>query len=188
MLEQPPEKYSSRAKKRRALTRLCWASERRGDKAACQISVSISRITKNYYQCLSSLSDSLRLIRCHGPKCTFRYSPMATMHEASTPQIKLESGLLLANNEESLSRSEHGYVGTSPAGLSDADIYEDTGDLDFARAAQAAYLTRIPKFLWENWSKIEDDQEIVLGTVRVEGTVTDVKRVRFHLLPAVDLR
>ena len=110
---------------------------------------------------------------------------MSTMHEVSTPQIKLETGLTLTDNEDSLSRLDQGFAGASPTGFSDADIYEDAGDLDFARAAQSAYLTRIPKFLWENWSKVEDDEEVILGTVRVEGTATNVKRVRLHLVLAV---
>ncbi|KMU92656.1 transcription initiation factor IIF subunit beta [Coccidioides immitis H538.4] len=66
--------------------------------------------------------------------------------------------------------------------LSDEDIYEDTGDLDFANAAQDVWLTRIPKILWENWSKLDDDEEIQIGTVRVEGPPTDIKRISLRLL------
>ncbi|KAK2784856.1 hypothetical protein FQN53_008189 [Emmonsiellopsis sp. PD_33] len=65
--------------------------------------------------------------------------------------------------------------------LSDEDIYEDTGDLDFANAMQDVWLTRIPKMLWENWSRLEDDEEIQIGTVRVEGGPTDIKRVSLRL-------
>ncbi|WEW59321.1 transcription initiation factor IIF, beta subunit [Emydomyces testavorans] len=69
--------------------------------------------------------------------------------------------------------------------LSDEDIYEDTGDLDFANAAQDVWLTRIPKVLWEKWSKLDDDEEIQIGTVRVEGAPTDIKRIslRLHDVP-----
>lgn len=62
-------------------------------------------------------------------------------------------------------------------GVSDEDIYEDTGDLDFTAAEQNIFLTRIPKFLYESWSKLDDDQEITVGTIRVEGSPRDVKRV-----------
>jgi hypothetical protein len=31
--------------------------------------------------------------------------------------------------------------------------------------------------LWEHWSKLDDDEEIRIGTVRVEGDPTDIKRV-----------
>lgn len=61
--------------------------------------------------------------------------------------------------------------------LSDEDIYEDTGDLDFTSAAQDVWLTRVPRVLWEKWSKLDDDEEIQIGTVRVEGEATDIKRV-----------
>ncbi|KAI1913451.1 hypothetical protein LOZ12_003183 [Ophidiomyces ophidiicola] len=69
--------------------------------------------------------------------------------------------------------------------LSDDDIYEDAGDLDFASAAQDVWLTRIPKSLWEQWSKLDDDEEIQIGTVRVEGPATDIKRIslRLHDVP-----
>ncbi|KAL9600881.1 MAG: hypothetical protein Q9219_002923 [cf. Caloplaca sp. 3 TL-2023] len=66
----------------------------------------------------------------------------------------------------------------SPAVQSDDDIYEDAGDLDFSHATQGLYLSRIPKYLWESWSKLKDEQEIELGTVRIEGDMDDVKRVR----------
>ncbi|KAK4697621.1 transcription initiation factor TFIIF subunit beta, partial [Lecanoromycetidae sp. Uapishka_2] len=73
-------------------------------------------------------------------------------------------------------------VGDSPAAQDD-DVYEDAGDLDFSGAEPALYLTRIPKFLWEQWSKLDDNQEIQIGTVRVEGNLSDVKRMSLLLTP-----
>jgi transcription initiation factor TFIIF subunit beta len=67
--------------------------------------------------------------------------------------------------------------GTPTGTLSDDDLYEDAGDLDFSLAGQNVWLTRIPKALWEHWSKLDDDEEIQIGTVRVEGDATDTKRV-----------
>ncbi|QSS65768.1 transcription initiation factor iif [Histoplasma capsulatum] len=61
--------------------------------------------------------------------------------------------------------------------VSDDDIYEDTGDLDFSNSMQDVWLTRIPKMLWENWSRLEDDEEVQIGSIRVEGGPTDIKRV-----------
>lgn len=61
--------------------------------------------------------------------------------------------------------------------LADEDIYEDAGDLDFSQAHQNVWLTRIPKSLWEHWSSIDDDEEIQIGTVRVEGDAQNTKRV-----------
>jgi transcription initiation factor TFIIF subunit beta len=75
----------------------------------------------------------------------------------------------------------------SPSGaLSDEDIYEDAGDLDFTQSGQRVWLTRIPTDLWKHWSQLDDDEEIQIGTVRVEGDAHDIKRVRliylvFHL-------
>jgi transcription initiation factor TFIIF subunit beta len=61
--------------------------------------------------------------------------------------------------------------------LSDDDIYEDTGDLDFTNAVQDVWLMRVPRVLWENWSTLDDDEEIQIGTVRVESGPTDIQRV-----------
>lgn len=66
----------------------------------------------------------------------------------------------------------------SMGGIDDEDIYEDAGDLDFSNAGQNVWLMRIPRQLWEHWSKLDDDEEIQIGTVRVEGQPTDIKRVR----------
>lgn len=57
------------------------------------------------------------------------------------------------------------------------DLYEDAGDLDYGESGNGVYLARIPRFLWKTWSQLDDDQEIQLGTVRVEGHLSDVKRV-----------
>lgn len=59
------------------------------------------------------------------------------------------------------------------------DLYEDAGDLDFTNAAQNVWLSRIPRSLWEHWSKLDDDEEIQVGTIRIEGEPNDIKRVRF---------
>ena len=87
--------------------------------------------------------------------------------------IKPEPGQLL----ESKIKPDPDSIGNSPAPQTDEDIYEDTGDLDFAGSDQGFYLTRLPKFLWDSWSKLDDNQEIQIGTIRVEGGLNDVKRV-----------
>ncbi|KAI5287972.1 hypothetical protein KEM54_005570 [Ascosphaera aggregata] len=58
----------------------------------------------------------------------------------------------------------------------DDDIYEDTGDLDFSQAMQDVWLARLPKALWESWAKLDADEEIEIGTLRVEGPPEDIKR------------
>lgn len=65
----------------------------------------------------------------------------------------------------------------SPSGFSEEDIYEDAGDLEFNTdpTFQSLYLARVPKYIWEAWSKLDDDAEIPIGTIRQsttpEGTV-----------------
>jgi transcription initiation factor TFIIF subunit beta len=64
--------------------------------------------------------------------------------------------------------------GASPAAFSDEDVYEDAGDLEFNANPdfQKLYLARVPKFLWEAWSKLDDDAEIRIGTIRQTTEIT----------------
>ncbi|KAI1197556.1 transcription initiation factor IIF, beta subunit-domain-containing protein [Nemania serpens] len=64
-------------------------------------------------------------------------------------------------------------VTSLPVVMSDDDIYEDAGDLEFADlnpatnpAAADVYLTHVPKYLFEAWASLDDDEEIRIGTVR----------------------
>lgn len=61
----------------------------------------------------------------------------------------------------------------SPSALSEDDIYEDAGDLEFPQGDQTVWLMRLPTFLWERWSTLGDDEEIEIGKVRV-GTADKV--------------
>ena len=97
--------------------------------------------------------------------------------------VKAEPGQHAINGQEPLIKQDPDSVRVSPAVQSEEDIYEDAGDLEFAGAAQGLYLTRVPKFLWESWSKLDDDQEIQIGTIRVEGSPGDMKRVQYNPLP-----
>lgn len=60
--------------------------------------------------------------------------------------------------------------GASPAPL-DEDVYEDAGDLEFNtdQAYKSLYLAKLPKFVWDAWSTIDDDAEIRIGTIRMES-------------------
>ena len=80
------------------------------------------------------------------------------------------------NGQEPQVKSEPDSIGASPTAHDD-DVYEDAGDLDFSGSEPGLYLTRIPKFLWDRWSKLDDNQEIHIGTLRVEGSLSDIKRV-----------
>ncbi|RYP73727.1 hypothetical protein DL771_003440 [Monosporascus sp. 5C6A] len=64
-------------------------------------------------------------------------------------------------------------VKPSPAALSDDDIYEDAGDLEFYTDNSAPdsyagniYLTHVPKYLYDAWAHLDDDAEIRIGTIR----------------------
>lgn len=98
---------------------------------------------------------------------------MTSAYGASSIEVE---GAGLQNGQGPVVKTESGSTGASPAGLED-DIYEDAGDLDFTQANQAVYLTRVPKWLWEAWSKLDDDAEVKIGTIRVEGLAGDIKRV-----------
>ena len=50
----------------------------------------------------------------------------------------------------------------------DDDIYEHDNDLDFATAQQNVWLSHVPKSLWESLASFDDDEEIEIGTIRVE--------------------
>ena len=86
-------------------------------------------------------------------------------------------------SNDDLSKGELGFkvdpdISGSPArAFQDEGVYEDAGDLDFTNSAQTVYLTRIPKFLWKTWSIMDDDHEVEIGTVRVEGDFQQPKRV-----------
>ncbi|KAI9681197.1 MAG: hypothetical protein M1817_002479 [Caeruleum heppii] len=59
------------------------------------------------------------------------------------------------------------------SGLSDDDVYEDAGDLDFTDYDSGVFLMKVPKWLWENWAKIGDDEQIELGKIRLESCGRD---------------
>lgn len=88
------------------------------------------------------------------------------MNGASIPAVKVE------HDDDGRVKSEPDSAMGSPSMMSDDDIYEDTGDLDFS-PSQVVWLMRLPNWLWENWASIDDDERIELGTVRVEDLGED---------------
>ncbi|PWY89261.1 hypothetical protein BO70DRAFT_309456 [Aspergillus heteromorphus CBS 117.55] len=81
---------------------------------------------------------------------------------------------------------------TTLADIDDEDLYEDAGDLDFSAAAQSVWLSRLPRSLWEHWSALsntgDDDEEITIGTMRIESKPNDIKRVSLRLNEREDNR
>ena len=100
---------------------------------------------------------------------------MTTSYAADIPTIKVEPGA--SNGQTPRIKQDPDAALSSPAAHSEDDIYEDAGDLDFSTSEQSIFLTRVPKLLWECWSKLDDDQEISIGRIRVEGQSGDIKRV-----------
>lgn len=52
----------------------------------------------------------------------------------------------------------------------DEDIYEDAGDLDFngfeIDPSSTIYMAKLPKYLWDQWSKLDKHTEAHIGNVR----------------------
>ena len=86
--------------------------------------------------------------------------PVVKVEQAPSPDLK----------------SEPSEDGTSPFPQQD-DIYEDPGDLDFSAAQQNLWLSHIPRSLWEALAQIEDDDEIEIGILRIEGVAGTNGRV-----------
>ena len=61
-----------------------------------------------------------------------------------------------------------GDAAASPASFAESEAFEDAGDLEFRddQRFNAVYLARVPKYVWEQWENLGDDEEIVLGTLR----------------------
>ena len=55
--------------------------------------------------------------------------------------------------------------------------FEDAGELDLSRAQDELLLTRVPKFMWEALANLGDDDEIQVGTLRVEGDQQNPSKV-----------
>ena len=99
---------------------------------------------------------------------------MTTVQGTAVPGLKLDPDSKSIDTADLPVKYEPALMDMS---LADEDIYEDAGDLEFAEASRGLYLTRIPKYLWKHWSKLDNEQEIRLGTVRVEGSLEKPARV-----------
>ena len=93
---------------------------------------------------------------------------MSTAARAETTSVKMEDGDANSNGDLP-TKTEPFNVDASPNEDLDDDIYEDAGDVDFADYSTGVFLTRIPKYLWRTWSDSNEEQDIQIGTIRVEG-------------------
>jgi len=69
----------------------------------------------------------------------------------------------------------------SPA-VFDEDIYEDAGDLEFNTDPkfQSVFMAKIPRYVWQAWSKLDDNAEIQIGTIR-QTVVKDGNKKKEHM-------
>jgi len=101
------------------------------------------------------------------------------MNGATIPTVKVE------HVPSTHIKTELGENVPSPY-MDEDDVYEeDAGDLDFSKAEQQLWLSHIPRSLWETWSSLSDDEEIEIGTIRVEGTETEPQRVGRHVVSSL---
>lgn len=70
---------------------------------------------------------------------------------AEQPQIKAEPDTGSPFMDEALDESP------------DLEFYDKLPDAD---AYSRMYMARLPKYVWEAWSKLDDDAEIEIGTIR----------------------
>lgn len=97
---------------------------------------------------------------------------MATVQGQTIPSVKVE-----AEQNGDVKQEDEDVDMPSPYMDDDAD--DETPDLDFKQAQQQLWISHVPKGLWEVWSKLSDDAEIELGTLRVEGPDANPTRVYF---------
>jgi hypothetical protein len=69
---------------------------------------------------------------------------------------------------------------SSPAALLDDDEYEDTGELQFPKEIPTGWLTRIPADLWKSLEKLNDDDEILIGEIKVWNQPDNKTKVCFY--------
>lgn len=93
---------------------------------------------------------------------------MATHLILDMATVKNEPGV---KPEPGIKHDPDGDVKMSP-GAEDDELYEDAGDLDFYDATEPqdpqgnAFLAHLPKYLYDQWAQLDDEEELVVGRVR----------------------
>jgi hypothetical protein len=102
---------------------------------------------------------------------------MTTYESVGVPSVKIENDLSAAavDHTDTFIKPDPESLAATPSGYADDDIYEDAGDLDFSQCDPQLWLMRLPKYIWEKWANIAEDDEIKLGKIRVEKLVEDGK-------------
>ncbi|KAF8419468.1 transcription initiation factor IIF, beta subunit-domain-containing protein [Tirmania nivea] len=66
---------------------------------------------------------------------------------------------------------------------SDDDDYEDAGDLDMTNGKRGLWLVKLPRFLLEQWDKMDEDEEITLGEILVSSE----EKFRLKINPSLEV-
>ena len=98
---------------------------------------------------------------------------MASLHDRPIPSVKVE-----AAREDAVKQEDEDVDMPSP--YMDDDAEDETPDLDFKQAQQQLWISQVPRELWDIWSKLGDDAEIEIGTLRVEGSDSNPSRVSLN--------
>ncbi|KAF8415286.1 transcription initiation factor IIF, beta subunit-domain-containing protein [Terfezia claveryi] len=93
--------------------------------------------------------------------------------------IKQEPSLAANKSEPSDLPPHIKHEGAGAA--SDDDDYEDAGDLDMSNGKRGLWLVKLPRFLLEQWDKLEEDEEITLGEILVSSE----EKFRLKLNPSL---
>jgi len=100
------------------------------------------------------------------------------MSGTQVPALKVDSGAMDAHIKlEDVASPSPSAV--SDTYMDDADL--DDPELDFKQAHQNLWVSKLPKHLWETLAKLGDNDEIEIGTIRVEGSLEKPQRVSLKL-------
>lgn len=95
--------------------------------------------------------------------------------------MKQEPGLAPIKSEPS---DLPAHIKSEGAGaVSDDDDYEDAGDLDMTNGKRGLWLVKLPRFLLEQWDKMDEDEEITLGEILVSSE----EKFRLKLNPSLEV-
>lgn len=100
------------------------------------------------------------------------------MSGTQVPALKVDSGAMDAHVKlEDVASPSPSAV--SDTYMDDADL--DDPELDFKQAHQNLWVSKLPKHLWETLAKLGDNDEIEIGTIRVEGSLEKPQQVSLKL-------
>jgi transcription initiation factor TFIIF subunit beta len=97
---------------------------------------------------------------------------MSTLQNPGIPRVKVETIL-----DGNVKREPQDEEMASPYVDDEDDGLDEGGDLDFTHAHTQLWLAQIPRNLWETWSVMGLDDEIEIGTIRLEGSHDNPQRV-----------